>query len=163
MLKKHIALASVEPQAPSEKPIPGNETGTNEQDPMDAEARLGTDCPLLPQVRWSERAESDSLHDKDDAHGQRVAGLVRRMFPRTDAEDAAGADTCLAETTWSVRRISDSRFSVHMVLEVWTDEEQHALLQVNSDSGQAFLEASTADAGVAHLAVDKILLGPDYV
>ena len=101
--------------------------------------------------------ESDSLHDKDDIHGQCVAGLVRSMFPRTGAEDAAGANACLAETSWLVRRISESRSSVRIVLEIRKEEEPHALLQASGDSGQAFLETFTASAGVVQLTVDNIL------
>jgi len=36
-------------------------------------------------------------------------------------------------------------------------------MQSNGDSGQAFLAALTIDTGIAHLGVDKILLGPDHI
>jgi len=161
ILKKHIAPATVEPQVATEDPMPDNGTGIDRRDSMDAWGSLETDWPPFPRVRWNTRAELDSLHDKDDVHGQCVADLLRNMFPRISAEDAAGANACLTETLWTARRISESRSSIHIVLElsILTEEEPHALLQVSGDSGQAFLQAFTASAGVGQSTVDKFTLG----
>ena len=65
ILNKHIGLANINPQAQ----LNNRTNGAEAHEPMDTEAWPVADCPLPPRVLWCARAESNALHDSEDARG----------------------------------------------------------------------------------------------
>jgi len=160
ILSKHIGMANKHPLTPPDGQSPEEVTDTEAQDSIDSGVP-DTERPSPHLASWCTRETLEALKNTGEGSGQQMTDLLHKVFPGTDAAAATGAETCRSGTTWSVRRISESRLSIHIVLEVKTERELHDLLQVNSDSGQAFLETLAKDTNPAHLAVEKILIGPD--
>ena len=161
ILKKHISLAAEGPQMGAGDPAPGGDPHAHSHGPGVPAEGSAIEDPLTPGASWNTQAELDTLFDENEGYGLFMTDLIHKIYPSNRARDDAGSD--VAATTWRVQRISESRSSVHVVLEVQTTAEIHALLANGGDCGHAFLEVSLETVNATQLMVDKILFGPDYV